>query len=277
MIVYPIAKINLGLNVVEKRSDGYHNLQTVFYPVPIKDALEVHIMDDGYPTLTDCDLKVDNIHIEGNEQNNLVVRAYHMVKEDFPDLPRIHIHLWKSIPLQAGMGGGSSDGAYMLLLLNRLFNLELTEEQMLRYAARLGADCPFFIKSVPCNAEGIGEVLQENLLDLSGWYLAIVKPNIPVSTKEAFSMIHPHWPENNCFEVVKQPAYSWKDSLVNDFEESVFSLHPEIGSIKEQLYNIGATYASMTGSGSALYGLFRESPAFLQKEFPGMFTFNCML
>ena len=277
MITFPIAKINLGLNVVEKRSDGYHNLQTVFYPVPIQDALEVQVMDEGFPSDVDCDLKTTNIPIEGDEQRNLVVRAYQLLKGDFPTLPRIHTHLWKGIPTQAGMGGGSSDCAYMIRLLNDLFALGLSDEQMIGYAARLGADCPFFIVSRPCYAEGIGERLQPVSLDLSGWHIGIVRPDIPVPTKEAFSRIRPHYPAKNCRDVVLQPVDTWKNDLVNDFEESVFALHPEIGQVKEQLYNMGATYAAMSGSGSALFGLFREHPDLLSQEFPNMFTFSSLL
>lgn len=277
MITFPIAKINLGLNVVEKRSDGYHNLQTVFYPVPIQDALEVQVMDEGFPSDVDCDLKTTNIPIEGDEQRNLVVRAYQLLKGDFPTLPRIHTHLWKGIPTQAGMGGGSSDCAYMIRLLNDLFALGLSDEQMIGYAARLGADCPFFIVSRPCYAEGIGERLQPVSLDLSGWHIGIVRPDIPVLTKEAFSRIRPHYPAKNCRDVVLQPVDTWKNDLVNDFEESVFALHPEIGQVKEQLYNMGATYAAMSGSGSALFGLFQERPDMLRQTFPDMFTFVAQL
>ena len=277
MITFPIAKINLGLNVVEKRSDGYHNLQTVFYPVPIQDALEVQVMDEGFPSDVDCDLKTTNIPIEGDEQRNLVVRAYQLLKGDFPTLPRIHTHLWKGIPTQAGMGGGSSDCAYMIRLLNDLFALGLSDEQMIGFAARLGADCPFFIVSRPCYAEGIGERLQPVSLDLSGWHIGIVRPDIPVPTKEAFSRIRPHYPAKNCREVVLQPVDTWKNDLVNDFEESVFALHPEIGQVKEQLYNMGATYAAMSGSGSALFGLFQERPDMLRQTFPDMFTFVAQL
>ena len=276
-ISFPIAKINLGLNVVEKRPDGYHNLQTVFYPVPLKDALEVQVMDSAFPSDYDCDLKVTNITIEGDEQRNLVVRAYQLLKKDFPTLPRIHTHLWKGIPTQAGMGGGSSDCAYMLLLLNQQFQLGLTDEQLIQYAAQLGADCAFFILSRPCYAEGIGEKLQPIDMSLSGYHIAVVRPDIPVSTKEAFSRIHPHYPAQNCRETVMQPVETWRDTLVNDFEESVFALHPEIGNIKQQLYNIGATYAAMTGSGSALFGLFKERPDNLRETFPNMFTFSSSL
>ena len=277
MINFPIAKINLGLNVVEKRPDGYHNLQTVFYPVPIKDALEVHVMDEAFPSDYDCDLKVTNITIEGDEQRNLVVRAYQLLKQDFPTLPRIHSHLWKGIPIQAGMGGGSSDCAYMMLLLNQQFQLGLTDEQLIEYAAKLGADCAFFILSRPCYAEGIGEKLQPIDLSLSGYYIAIVRPDIPVPTKEAFSRIRPHYPAQNCRETVMQPVETWRDTLINDFEESVFALHPEIGNIKQQLYDMGATYAAMSGSGSALFGLFKKQPDSLSLEFPNMFTFSSIL
>lgn len=277
MITFPIAKINLGLNVVEKRPDGYHNLQTVFYPVPIQDVLEVQVMDEAFPSSYDCDLKVTNINIDGDEQRNLVVRAYQLLKKDFPTLPRIHTHLWKGIPTQAGMGGGSSDCAYMMLLLDRQFHLGLTNEQLISYAAQLGADCAFFILSKPCYAEGIGEKLQPIEVSLSGYYIAVVRPDIPVSTKEAFSLIHPHYPAQNCRETVMKPVETWRETLVNDFEESVFALHPEIGAIKEQLYDMGATYAAMTGSGSALFGLFREQPDSLSQTFPDMFTFSCSL
>ena len=273
MISFPIAKINLGLNVVEKRPDGYHNLQTVFYPVPIKDALEVQVMDEAFPSDYDCDQKVTNITIEGDEQRNLVVRAYQVLKQDFPTLPRIHTHLWKGIPTQAGMGGGSSDCAYMMLLLNQQFQLGLTDEQLIEYAAKLGADCAFFILSRPCYAEGIGEKLQPIDLSLSGYYIAVVRPDIPVPTKEAFSRIRPHYPAQNCRETVMQPIDTWRDTLINDFEESVFALHPEIGDIKQRLYDIGATYAAMSGSGSALFGLFKKQPGSLSQAFPNMFTF----
>ena len=277
MITFPIAKINLGLNVVEKRPDGYHNLQTVFYPVPIMDALEIVPMSEGFPSDVDCDLKVTNITIEGDEQRNLVVRAYQLLKADYPDLPRVHAHLWKGIPTQAGMGGGSSDCGYMIRLLNETFDMGLSSEQMQQYAARLGADCAFFIESRACYAEGIGELLQPIDLDLSGWHIGVVRPDIPVPTKEAFSRIHPHYPALNCRDVVKQPVETWRDRLTNDFEESVFALHPEIGAVKEQLYKMGATYAAMSGSGSALFGLFKDEPDALRQTFPDMFTFSGVL
>ena len=277
VIRFPIAKINLGLNIVERRPDGYHNLETVFYPVPIKDVLEVFPMDEKFPSSVDCDLKVSNIQIEGDEQKNLVVRAYQLLKQDFPQqMQRVHAHLFKRIPTQAGMGGGSSDCAVMISLLNDLFGLGLNNQQMIDYAARLGADCPFFVLNRPVYAEGIGERMQPIHLDLSSWVLAIVRPNIPVSTKEAFSYIQPKRPAKNCREIVAQPVETWRDELTNDFEPSVFQIHPEIGQIKDDLYQMGAVYAAMSGSGSALFGLFRKSVD-LSSHFKGMFTEEVML
>ena len=273
MITFPNAKINLGLNVVERRPDGYHNLETVFYPVPVKDVLEVQLMAPQFPSACDCDLKVTNIPVEGDEQRNLVVRAYELLKQDFPQqLQRVHAHLYKAIPTQAGMGGGSSDCAAMISLLNTLFDLGLSDAQMIAYAARLGADCPFFILNRPAYAQGIGERLEPIELDLSGYTLAVVRPDIPVSTKEAFSLIHPQYPERNCREIVAQPVETWRDLLTNDFEKSVFSLHPEIRQVKEQLYALGALYAAMSGSGSALFGLFGSPVPNLSVTFPQMFT-----
>ncbi len=270
MILFPVAKINLGLNVVERRPDGYHNLETVFYPVPIHDALEVQVMEDGFPSAYDCDIKVTNIAVEGDEQRNLVVRAYQLLKQDFPQLPRLHAHLYKDIPTQAGMGGGSSDGAAMVLLLNKMFQLGLSEQQMIDYVARLGADCPFFILNRPAYAEGIGEKLVPIDLNLKGWTLAVVRPDIPVPTREAFSLITPHHPACNCREVVSLPVEQWRERLTNDFEKSVFTLHPQIGEVKDELYRLGATYAAMSGSGSSLFGLFRNGVD-LRGKFEGMY------
>jgi len=272
MISFPIAKINLGLNVVERRADGYHNLETVFFPVPIKDALEVQVMDSRFPSEFDCDLKVTNLSIEGDEQKNLVVKAYRLLKNDYPQLPRIHAHLFKQIPTQAGMGGGSSDGASMLLLLNEMFELNLSTDKLIGYASRLGADCAFFVLGFPAYAEGIGEKLTPVSLNLGGLYLAIVRPDIPVPTKEAFSLLTPQRPQKNCRTIIEQSIDTWRDELTNDFEKSVFALHPQIGEVKKTLYEMGAVYAAMSGSGSALFGLFRK-PVDLDATFQGMFTY----
>jgi len=201
-----------------------------------------------------------------------VVRAYQLLKQDFQQMPRVHAHLWKGIPTQAGMGGGSSDCAYTIKLLNDMFTLGLSEQQMIDYAARLGADCAFFILSRPAYAEGIGELLQPINLDLSQYYIGVVRPDIPVSTKEAFSLITPQRPPKCCRDVVMQPIETWREELTNDFEQSVFVLHPEIKAIKDRLYELGAVYAAMTGSGSSVFGLFR-SPMEIAEHFPDMFTF----
>jgi len=273
MITFPIAKINLGLNVVERRPDGYHNLETVFYPVNIKDALELTMMNTKFPSPVDCDIKVSNLNVEGDEQRNLVVRAYQLLKCDFPQMPRVHAHLYKVIPTQAGMGGGSSDCAYTIRLLNEMFTLGLTEQRMIDYAAQLGADCAFFILSRPSYAEGIGERLVPVSLDLSSYYIGVVRPDIPVSTREAFSLIKPVKPAKCCRDVVLQPIETWRDELSNDFEQSVFALHPEIEAIKQRLYNLGAVYAAMSGSGSAVFGIFQD-PIEINKHFPSdMFTY----
>ena len=273
MITFPIAKINLGLNVVERRPDGYHNLETVFYPVNIKDALELTMMNTKFPSPVDCDIKVTNLNVEGDEQRNLVVRAYQLLKRDFPQMPRVHAHLYKGIPTQAGMGGGSSDCAYTIRLLNEMFTLGLNEQQMIDYAAQLGADCAFFILSRPSYAEGIGERLIPVNLDLSSYYIGIVRPDIPVSTREAFSLIKPAKPAKCCRDVVMQPIETWRDELTNDFEQSVFALHPEIGAIKQQLYDLGALYTAMSGSGSAVFGIF-QGPIEISQHFPSnVFTY----
>lgn len=275
MITFPCAKINLGLNVVEKRKDGYHNLETVFYRVPICDALELSVMDQQFPSPYDCDLKVTNIDIEGDERKNLVVKAYEMLKKDFPLTARVHIHLVKRIPTQAGMGGGSSDGAYMIRMLCKNFRIDIPVSEMREYAARLGADCPFFIDDAKAaRAEGIGEILQPIDLDLSDYYIGVVRPDIPVSTREAFSLITPTPTERKCWDIVKLPVEEWRGQLTNDFEKSVFALHPELEAVKEKLYDLGASYAAMSGSGSALFGLFKREvylPATFNEK--GTFTY----
>lgn len=269
MNIRPCAKINLGLNIVEKRADGYHNLETVFYPVPLYD--EITIEESTESAASTCLLTLSGQQIEGDPEKNLVVRAYRLLEHRY-SLPPIHIHLTKSIPMQAGMGGGSADGTYTLRLLNEMFSLGISNADMERYAATLGADCAFFVKATPSYAEGIGEQLSPIALSLKDYYLAIVKPPIAVSTREAFSLIKPQRPEKNCRNIVGQPIETWREELRNDFEESIFPQYPRIGEIKEQLYHQGALYAAMSGSGSALFGIFREQPDHLSTLFPDCFT-----
>lgn len=277
MKTYPIAKINLGLNIVRRRPDGYHDLETVFYPVPLCDELNVEPMADDDPCPHPCDLLMaDGGKLDCDPQQNLVVRAYQLLRQEFPHLPRVRATLRKVIPSQAGMGGGSSDCASMLCLLNEQFQLGLTPEQLIERAAWLGADCPFFVIAQPAYAEGIGERLVPIHLDLSGWYLAIVRPDIPVPTREAFALIKPQQPLQNCRDIVARPVEEWKDALTNDFEASVFVQHPELGAVKQQLYRLGAVYAAMSGSGSSLFGLFRHDIQ-LEEHFTDMFTKTILL
>lgn len=274
MIVFPCAKINLGLNIVSNRDDGYHNLETVFYPVPLYDALEIKYMDPKFPSDVPCDLKVTGIDLDCDEQWNLVIRAYNLLAEDY-ELPRVHAHLMKRIPTGAGLGGGSSDGAYMIRLLDERFRLNIGIAEMERCAARLGADCAFFITAEPMYATGIGNILapvDDSIGFLKGLYLAIVKPGISVSTVEAYRQIKPKKPAKCCLDIVRQPIETWREELTNDFEPPVFAAHPELGDIKEKLYDMGAIFAQMSGSGSAIYGIFKEAPENIEDKFPGMFT-----
>lgn len=273
MITFPCAKINLGLNIVSKRPDGYHNLETVFYPIPLTDALEIKYMDEKFPSESPCDLKISGNDVDCNEEDNLVIKAYQLLAADF-QLPRVHAHLVKRIPTQAGLGGGSSDAAYMIRLLDERFRLNIGIPEMERYAAKLGADCAFFITADPSYAEGIGDVLMPVDVPgagLGGYYLAVVKPSVAVSTRDAYAAIVPKTPAKCCRDIVRQPIETWKDELVNDFEAPIFAMHPELSAIKQSLYDAGAVYAAMSGSGSALFGIFREQPTGLEKEFEGMF------
>ena len=273
MITFPCAKINLGLNIVSKRPDGYHNLETVFYPIPLTDALEIKYMDEKFPSESPCNLKITGNDVDCNEEDNLVIKAYQLLAADF-QLPRVHAHLVKRIPTQAGLGGGSSDAAYMIRLLDERFRLNIGIPEMERYAAKLGADCAFFITADPSYAEGIGDVLMPVDVPgagLGGYYLAVVKPSVAVSTRDAYAAIVPKTPAKCCRDIVRQPIETWKDELVNDFEAPIFAMHPELAAIKQSLYDAGAVYAAMSGSGSALFGIFREQPTGLEKEFEGMF------
>ena len=267
MITYPNAKINLGLNIVEKRPDGYHNLETVFYPINLQDALEVNLMEGE----EEFSLKVNGVPIEGEPENNLVVKAYRLLKKDYPDMPTIDIHMYKHIPTGAGLGGGSADAAFMIKLLNEKFKLNLSIEKMEEYAAILGADCAFFIQNKPVFASGIGNIFEPIQLSLKGYYLVLVKPDIFVSTKDAFAHITPMQPAQSLKEIIRMPVETWRATMKNDFEESVFQKFPEIAAIKDKLYDLGAIYASMSGSGSSVFGIFREQVEFVDEIFSGCF------
>ena len=257
MICFPNAKINLGLRIIEKRPDGYHNLETVFYPIGLKDALE------SVPNThnTDYSLSVNNLNEAdkaGGLENNLVTKAFRLIQSKY-SLQSADFFLHKAIPTGAGLGGGSSDAAFTLKLINETNRLGLTETELEEFSAHLGADCAFFIKNKPIFASGIGTVFENIALSLKGYYLILVKPNIHVSTAEAYSLVHPARPELSLKKALTDPVSTWKETVVNDFEASVFERYPQIRDIKEQMYLNGAVYASMSGSGSSVFGLFTES------------------
>ncbi len=268
MITFPNAKINLGLNITEKRPDGYHNLETIFYPINLQDALEVKRLEGSDKDYT---LRISGTTLDGAPEDNLVIKAYTLLKQDFPQMPAIDVHMYKHIPVGAGLGGGSSDAAFMLKLLNEKFALNLTDEQMEAYAARLGADCAFFIRNKAVFASGIGNIFEPIELSLKDWHIVLVKPDIFISTKEAYALVKPHAPALSLKEIIKQPVETWKDTMVNDFEASVFAKHPAIAAIKDKLYDMGAVYASMSGSGSSVFGLFKEPIENVEDKFCGCF------
>ena len=284
MICHPNAKINLGLNVTERRPDGYHNLETVFYPIPVCDALQVETNADIPPAifpqgcavhvdkLPDYTLSTAGIDIDCPPEKNLLIKALRALKQDF-NLPRLYIYMYKQIPSGAGLGGGSSDAAFMMKTLNAMFSLGLGDDELERRVAVLGADCAFFVRNLPVFATGIGNIFRPLELSLAGWHLVLVKPDIFVSTKEAYSGIRPHRPAVPVTDIVRRPVEEWRGLLDNDFEKGIFALHPAIAGIKEQLYARGAAYAAMSGSGSSVFGLFRQmqDEAELQALFPGCF------
>jgi 4-diphosphocytidyl-2-C-methyl-D-erythritol kinase len=261
MVLFPNAKINLGLNILSKRADGYHDLETVFYPVGLKDGLEFientknKIVFSGSGLLLDID-----------PEENIVTKACRLLAAGH-SLPGLDIHLHKVIPFGAGLGGGSSDAAFILKGLNDFFELGLTIHQLKTYAIKLGADCPFFLENKPAFASGIGEKLQTIDFSLNGYYLVLVKPPLGVGTREAYAGIKPSIPKFPLLESIQQPPEEWQQCIVNDFETSVFQLYPEIYELKSKLLNFGAVYASMSGSGSSVFGLFKSEPRITKEDF----------
>lgn len=263
MIVFPNCKINLGLKITRKRTDGYHDLETVFFPLPLTDVLEVTEDQKG----TDISFNHTGLPISGPADSNLCIKAYRLLKQQYPELPPTLMHLHKVIPMGAGLGGGSSDGAYALKLLNEKYNLGAGIEQLLDMALQLGSDCPFFILNKPCIATGRGEIMEPIPLDLSHYRFALVHPGIHVSTAEAFSGITPAPNKTPLKEIIQLPIEDWKHHLLNDFEQTVFSKHPQLADIKQSLYNAGAIYASMSGSGSSIYGIFPKGEIKLDLDY----------
>lgn len=252
MIIFPNAKINIGLNITERRADGYHNLETIFYPVNIKDALE--IVEAGELSFTSSGLD-----IPGRMEDNLCVRGYHLLKKDH-DLPPIKIHLHKNIPIGAGLGGGSADAAFFIKLLNQFFELGLSNDRMTDYARQLGADCAFFIENKPVFAFERGDEFEPIKLDLSNYKIVVVMPPVQISTSEAFRGIKPAPVKQSLMELIREPITEWKKYIKNDFETTIFKNHIEIRGVKAALYEAGALYASMSGSGSSVFGIFDKTP-----------------
>ena len=271
MKTFPCAKINLGLYVTERRPDGYHNLETIFYPIPLCDELEIETGDKDT-------LVVEGIDVAGPSEDNLVLKAVRQLRANGFYIPQLHIRLFKHIPTGAGLGGGSSDAAYTMRLLKELFHLSLSDDQMEQLLAPLGADCPFFVRSQPVLATGIGNEFSPISLSLSGLWLLLIKPDDFVSTREAYSLVHPQQPQHHLNESIMRPIEEWPKYIFNDFEQSVFPLHPTIADIKQRLYDEGALYAAMSGSGSSVYGIFRHQPSQeLQQSFLPHFVFPAQL
>jgi len=250
VVVFPNAKINLGLGIISKREDGYHNISSCFYPIPLSDILEV------FPS-NSFRFNSSGIDIPDDTNGNLCIKAYELLKADF-DLKPVNIHLHKIIPIGAGLGGGSADASFTLKCLNEIFSLKLSTQQLESYASKLGSDCPFFIESKPVLAEGTGNIFSKIDVDLSGLYLVLINPGIHVSTAQAYSKVTPASPVKSINDILSEPIDNWQSGLKNDFEPSVFSQFPEIEEIKTALIKAGALYASMSGSGSSVYGLFEK-------------------
>lgn len=255
MISFPGCKINLGLQVIAKRSDGYHDIASVMYPVPINDILEIVPLEKDNNTI----FTTSGLSIPGSTDDNLCLKAYNLLKEKF-QLPPVHIHLHKCIPMGGGLGGGSSDGAEMIKLLNKLFELKIGIDDQKKFAEKLGSDCPFFIENIPQYASGTGTTLTPIDINLKGYYLVLLNIGIHVSTKEAYSGVSLNQKTQDLRELLKRDVTAWRNQLTNDFEISVFKRTPQLEEIKSNLYNQGALYASMTGSGSTMYGIFKEAP-----------------
>ena len=249
MIQFPNCKINLGLSILAKRADGYHELETVFYPIAVSDALE--ILPAANLTMTQS-----GIAVPGDPAQNLCLKAYHLLKKDFPQLPPVQMHLHKNIPMGAGLGGGSSDGTAALIMLNQQFDLGLNEQQLIDYASQLGSDCPFFVYNKACHASGRGEILTPINLDLSNYQFLLVHPGVHIATAWAFQQLNPNTKSESIQSIIEKPITDWKNTLINDFEAPVFKAEPTLSVIKDQLYQLGAIYASMSGSGSSLFGIF---------------------
>lgn len=271
MILFPNAKINIGLNVTEKRLDGYHNIETVFYPIPLCDVLEIIPNDSDKMSL-----QLNGIELDHAKGTNLVEKAWEKLHEAF-NIPGCKALLNKTIPFGAGLGGGSSDASFCLKGLAEMNHLNLTNETLKNVAATIGADCPFFIENTPQHARGIGDILTTIDFSLEGKYLVLVKPDVEVATKDAYAGITPKKAEHSISLIKAMPLKDWKHVIKNDFETPVFQKYPKVRNLKTQLYEIGAVYASMSGSGSAVYGIFDNKPNLANAFDPAYFVFEKQL
>jgi len=257
MICFPNAKINLGLNIVEKRSDGFHNIETVFYPINWCDALEVIENKEFQKGDEKTNLSLSGIVVEGNTQDNLISKAYKLLDATY-NLPPVKTHLHKNIPMGAGLGGGSSDAAFFIKLLNDKISLNLSATEQLNFAKQLGSDCAFFIKNQPVYASGKGDVFSEVEIDLSQYCIVVIYPAVHSNTALAYKGVVPAKPQKNIQSIITSEIRNWKEDLVNDFEKTIFLQHPELQNIKNNFYTKGALYASISGSGSAVFGIFKS-------------------
>jgi 4-diphosphocytidyl-2-C-methyl-D-erythritol kinase len=261
MISFPNCKINIGLRIINKRADGFHDIETVFVPVALKDAIEIIEESSAGKEIS---YSQSGIKIPGTTEDDLCVKAFHLLKKDFPQIPAIKMHLHKAIPIGSGLGGGSADATFMLKLIDQKFCLGLSQEQLTRYAIKLGSDCPFFVINKPCYGTGRGEILEEISLDLSAYKIILVNPGIHINTGWAFSNVQIEHKAVSLKDQVMHPVSTWQQNITNDFEKPVFEAHPEIAEIKTELIEMGAIYASMSGSGSTLFGILekRTNPVF---------------
>jgi len=272
MITFPNAKINIGLNILRKRTDNYHDLQSIFIPIPLKDALEVVENKEN----NKIEFFNTGLQIDSPEDNNLVIKAYNLLKKDF-DLPFVKIHLHKVIPFGAGLGGGSADATFMLKMLNDLFSLKLTDDNLKHYTKKIGADCTFFLSNKSCFATEKGDVLEPINFDFSKFQIVLIKPNINLNTAKMYSYITPNESVTDLRLLIKKPIEEWKNFIFNDFEKVITQQHKEIEEIKTFLYKSGAFFSAMSGSGSSVFGLFADNYDCSKIKYENSFVWNSTL
>ena len=272
MICFPNAKINIGLNIVSKRKDGYHNLETIFYPIPLKDVLEFVVPEKQ---VKETSIEVSGTKLDISNKENICIKAYNLLSANY-ELPNLLVYLHKMIPSGAGLGGGSTDASFLLKQLNQYFKLNISEKEMVDYASKLGADCAFFFKNEAVFASGIGNQFEQVKLSLKRYYILVIKPPFSINTLNAFKDIRPTIPKTSLKEIINQPVSSWKNQIRNDFEIPLFQKHPGLSKIKTDLYNLGADFATLSGSGSALFGLFKNEPQ-INDYFKGFFCWKAQL